>query len=355
VALGRGYALTVSLRVLSPAPRDVWNELIDADPRALVSHTPRWTDIVCAVTGARDVSRLYEFGDGTRLVLPLVRATRSPYPLEASFPAAWGFGGVIGAEPSAQQLREVVEDLRSRPLVRTRVRPNPLSGSIWREGASRGTTTIARRAHVLDIRDGFDAVWRHGFSKGARSAVRRAERLGVDVELDTSGRLGAVFRTLYDRSVERWARRQHEPLQLARWRARRREPLEKFTELPRRLGSAGRLWVAWTDGRPAAAIFVLQGRNAHYTRGAMDEELAGRTRASYLLQSLAIEDACRAGCRWYHMGESGLSRGLAQFKEALGGRPVDYSEYLLERLPVNRFDSGTRTIAKRALRFRDEG
>jgi Acetyltransferase (GNAT) domain len=344
----------VSLRVLSPAPRAAWNELIEADPNVLVSQTPRWTDIVCAITGAQDVSRLYEFGDGRRLVLPLVRAARRPYALEASFPAAWGFGGLVGPEPEPDQIQAVVQELQSRSLVRVRVRPNPLSGAAWSAATSRRMTRFARRAHVLDLRAGFDSVWRHGFSKGARNSVRRAERMGVDVELDTTGRLGSVFHTLYERSVERWARRQHEPLELARWRARRREPLEKFTELPRRLGSAGRLWVAWTDGRPAAAIFVLQDANAHYTRGAMDEELAGRTRANYLLQSIAIEDACRAGCRWYHMGESGLSRGLAQFKEAVGGRPFDYSEYLLEQLPVNRLDNGARTLAKRVLRFRDE-
>ena len=345
----------MSSRVFCPAPRDAWNELIGADPHVLVSQTPRWTDIVCAMTGAQDVSRLYEFGDGSRLMLPLVRSARRPYAVEASFPAAWGFGGLVGPEPRPEQVRAVVRELQSRSVVRTRVRPNPLSGAVWNDVTPAGMRRVARRAHVLDLRDGFDAVWRHRFSKGARNGVRRAERMGVDVELDTTGRLGSVFHTLYERSVERWARRQHEPLQLARWRARRREPLEKFTELPRRLGSAGRLWVAWTDGRPAAAIFVLQDANAHYTRGAMDEELAGRTRANYLLQSIAIEDACRAGCRWYQMGESGLSRGLAQFKEALGGRPIDYPEFLLEQLPISRFDSGVRTVAKRVLRFRDEG
>jgi len=344
----------VSLRVLSPAPRDAWNELVEADPQVLVSQTPRWTDIVCGITGAQDVSRLYEFGDGARLVLPLVRSPRRPYAFEASFPAAWGFGGLIGAQPRAEQVRAVVQELQSRSVVRTRVRPNPLSGAVWNAATPGAMSRIARRAHVLDLQDGFDEVWRHRFSKGARNGVRRAGRMGVDVELDTTGRLGQVFHTLYERSVERWAKRQHEPLQLARWRARRREPLEKFTELPRRLGSAGRLWVAWTDGRPAAAIFVLQDANAHYTRGAMDEELAGPTRANYLLQSIAIEDACRAGCRWYHMGDSGLSRGLAQFKEAFGAIPVDYSEYLLEQLPVNRLDNGARTLAKRVLRFRDD-
>jgi hypothetical protein len=345
----------VSLRVLSPAPRAAWDELVRCDPHALVSHTPHWTDIACAITGAEDVSRFYEFGDGTRLVLPLVRSTRGPYAEEASFPAAWGFGGLIGADPSPEQVRTVVRDLRSRFVPRTRVRPNPLRRAAWGEAASQGMTRIARRAHVLDLREGFDAVWRHGFSKAARNGVRRAERMGVDVELDTTGRLGTVFHTLYERSVERWARRQHEPLQLARWRARRREPLEKFTELPRRLGTAGKLWVAWTGDRPVAAIFVLQDANAHYTRGAMDEELAGRTRANYLLHSIAIEDACRAGCRWYHMGDSGLSRGLSQFKEAFGARPVDYAEYILERLPVTRLDSGARAVAKRVIGFRSEG
>jgi hypothetical protein len=345
----------VSLQVLSPAPREAWNELTRSDPHVLVSQTPRWTDIVCAIAGTQDASRLYEFGDGTRLVLPLVRSTRGPYTQEASFPTAWGFGGLIGAEPSPEHVRAVLEELRSHPVVRTRVRPDPLRGAVWSIAAPQDMTRIARRAHVLDVREGFGAVWHKRFTKRARNSVRRAERMGVDVELDTTGRLGTVFHTLYERSVARWARRQHEPLQLARWRARRREPLEKFTELPRRLGSAGRLWVAWADDRPAAAIFVLQDANAHYTRGAMDEELAGRTRANYLLQSIAIEDACRAGCDWFHMGDSGLSRGLAQFKEALGARPVDYAEYLLEKLPVTRLDNGARTLAKRVVGFRSEG
>jgi hypothetical protein len=345
----------VSLRVISPAPRAAWDELIRSDPHALVSHTPRWTDIVCGLTGAQDVSRLYEFGDGTRLVLPLVRSTRGPYAEEASFPEAWGFGGLIGAEPTPEQVGEVARDLRSHSAARTRVRPNPLHRDAWGAAASQGMTRVARRAHVLDLRDGFDSVWRSRFSKAARNGVRKAERFGVDVELDTTGRLGTVFHALYERSVERWARRQHEPLRLARWRARRREPLEKFTELPRRLGSAGKLWVAWARDRPVAAIFVLQGTNAHYTRGAMDEELAGRTRANYLLQSIAIEDACRAGCRWYHMGDSGLSRGLSQFKEAVGARPVDYAEYLVERFPVTRLDNRARTLAKRVIGFRSEG
>jgi hypothetical protein len=349
--------VTAEVRVRTPAPRDVWREVMEADPDVLVTQTPEWTDCVCAITGARDVSRLYDFGDGTRLVMPMVRHPRRPgaFAMEASFPEAWGFGGLLGPEPGIEKVRAVLHELQARSILRIRVRPNPLTADVWTAAAPAHMTTIARRAHVLDLRDGFDAVCRQGFSKGARSSMRRAQREGVEVELDTSGRLVPVFHALYQLSVERWARRQHEPLALARWRARRSEPLEKFLELPRRLGNAVRLWVAWADGRPAAAILVLQAANAHYTRGAMDERLAGPTRANYLLHRVAIEDACRAGCRWYHLGESGFSRGLAQFKEALGGRPIDYAEYVPERLPVTRLDRSARTLAKRALRFREEG
>jgi len=344
------------MQVSSPAPREVWHELSEADADALVSQTPQWTDIVCALTGARDASRLYDFGDGSRLVLPLVRSARRPRALamEASLPGAWGFGGLIGGPPRVDQVRAVLTELQSHPVLRVTVRPNPLAGAVWKAAAPARMTRIARRAHLVDLRDGFDSVWGRGFSQGARRGVRKAERVGVDVELDTTGRLAKVFHSLYERSVERWAHRQHEPLALARWRARRREPLAKFTELPRRLGSAGKLWVAWADGRPAAAIFVLQAANAHYTRGAMDAELAGRTRANYLLHSLAIEDACRSGCNWYHLGDSGFSPGLSQFKEALGGRALEYAEYAPERLPLTRLDAGARTLAKRAIRFRDD-
>jgi hypothetical protein len=87
----------------------------------------------------------------------------------------------------------------------------------------------------------------------------------------------------------------------------------------------------------------------------MDVELAGPTRANYLLHRLAIEDACRAGCRTYHMGETGGSSSLAQFKEALGARPHEYAEYVAEALPLTSIDRGLRTAAKRVLRFRDDG
>ena len=119
------------------------------------------------------------------------------------------------------------------------------------------------------------------------------------------------------------------------------------------MGSNFRISVARLGGVPIAAIVVLTGRQAHYTRGAMDEELAGPTCANYLLHSMAIKDACDRGCTHYHLGETGNSASLAQFKSRFGAVAVPYVEYFRERLPVSAVDSAARRIVKRLIGFRD--
>jgi lipid II:glycine glycyltransferase (peptidoglycan interpeptide bridge formation enzyme) len=98
---------------------------------------------------------------------------------------------------------------------------------------------------------------------------------------------------------------------------------------------------------------VLQGTNAHYTRGAMDREVAAPTHANAALQWKAISDAAAAGCAWYHMGESGTSSSLARFKERFGARPYDYAEYRFERLPLTTLDHLARGAVKRVIGFRE--
>lgn len=339
----------------SPAPRPAWEAALAGDPDALVSQSPAWMECMRPF-GYEDASRLYETASGARLVLPMVRrAGRLPDRIarEASLPAAWGMGGLIGeAPPEAADVAAIIADLARGRLGSTRVRPNPLHAARWAAAPDRGVIRIPRLAHVLDLGIGVDDAWRR-LSKRARAGVRKAQRCGLEIECDSSGRLIPVFLALQALSVERWAQQQHEPLALARWRADRRDPRGKFSHMAAVLGDSMRVWVAWKDGRPAASMIVLRGTNASDTRGAMDKELAGPTNANDLLQWLAIEDACRAGCGRYHLGESGSSRSLAHFKEKFGARAVPYTEYAFERIPFTRTDALTRSIVKRALGFRD--
>jgi hypothetical protein len=345
------------LRVTSPAPRDVWRELYTLDAEAIPYQSPNWLDCICASGEFEDASRLYEMAGGRRLLLPLVRrhGLSQPIPTAASLPHGWGIGGLLSSSTAdAGDIAAVLVDLASLPYVRVSLRPNPRAGATWADAArSAHAVSIPRLAHVLDLEGGFDKVWKERFDKHTRSQVRKAERCGVIVECDTTGRLIPVFYDLLCLSFERWAQQQHEPPWLTRWRGQRQDPLRKFQAIAHIMGEACRVWVAWVDGHPAAAIITLQIGNTQDSRGAMDKELAGPVNANDLLQKMAIEDACRAGARYYHMGESGQSASLAHFKERFGAVAYSYAEYYMEKLPVTSMDRRLRSIVKRLIGFRD--
>jgi hypothetical protein len=323
----------IGLRVTSPAPREAWLDVVEASDDALAFHTPAWTETMTAFGGYVDVSRLYETRSGRRAVLPLIRRARMPgrLAIDESLPFGWGFGGLVSAGGlSADELRGVWDDLRGRHVLRTSLRQNPLADPAAVDGSSAGLVTVPRLAHVLDLAGGFDEVWNKRFRGTARTAVRKAEKAGVEVEAGSSQELVSSFYELYLESIDRRTA-QERLVAIAGWRSRRREPRRKFELVAAQLRDACRIFVARHDGRPAAAIIVLfQGRNASYWRGAMSKDIAAPTRANYLLHSLAIQEACAAGCRYYHMGETGGAASLSQFKTRFGATAVDYPEYRLE-------------------------
>ena len=339
-------------------PPEVWGELCAADTDVMPTQAAEWIRCLTAVGGYRNASRLYEMPDGRRALLPLVHR---PYPggsaVLHSMPNSWGYGGLIAPDGvTAELVGAVLDDLSATPVVRVHIRPNPLHARAWAQAAAerQGITAVPSRAHILDLEGGFERVWSDRFKGNVRTGVRRAEKEGVTVETDTTGRLVPVFYDLLLRSVDRWATQQHEPRWLARFRSRRRDPLSKFTAIAALMGEDCRISVAWFENKPVAAVVVLRGRNnAHYTRGAMDKTLAGRVRANDLLQKAAIEDACRSGCHRYHMGDSGFSESLGQFKSRFGAAPHDFAEYWIERLPVYRADRALRTGVKRVIGFQD--
>jgi hypothetical protein len=330
--------------------------VLASDPNARVSQTPDWLDCICAFGRYDDASRLYELPHGRQLVLPMVRHRDLPGPLasEASLPTGWEPCGIVAPETlEVADVVAVLRDLAGRASVRTSLRPGPVQASAWAAARPPGTVVVPRLAHTLELDGGFGRVWTKRFTGTARTAVRKAERSQLIIERDTSGRLVPIVEELFKLSLDRWASQQSEPRPLARWRGHRRDPARKLELIARMLGDACRLWLAWHDQRPAAAIVVLQGKNTSYVRGMMDKELAGPTRANYLLHRLAIEEACDAGCRYYDMGETGASRSLAQFKTQFGAHACPHADYHVERLPVTALDRHARSVVKRIIGFRE--
>ncbi len=344
------------VHVVSPAPRDVWRKVADADPHALATQSPEWTDVLVGSGRWLDASRAYTFASGRQVILPLVRrrglGVRGPH---WSFGEGWGMGGVLAPDGAvASDVAAATADVAALPAVRVSVRPNPVLAEQWRDGtAVPGWAASPRRAHVLDLSGGAAAVWDGRFHKDTRRYVRRAERDGITVVRDVDGTLVPVFYEMLLASFERWADRSREPKWMAVARGKQRDPLRKFVAWREGLGDAFRLYVAFRDGIPAAGIVVLFGANAHYTRGAMDAEVAGKSHANDLLHWTAISEACADGCGAYHMGETGTSSSLARFKEKFGARPIPYAEYRIERVPITAVDGAVRSTVKRVIGFQD--
>lgn len=339
----------------APSPADV-DAICAADPLSMPSQTAEWSRAISA-DGYRTLTRVYEFSDGVRAMMPLFRSRRIPAALATvqSPPDAWGFGGIASTGPlRSGHVEAILKECASMRHGVIRIRPNPLLDEVWSAGAeAAGWQAIPRNAFVLDLEGGLDTVWKSRFPSGTRTKIRKAEKCGVVVETASDDRLLDDFYALLEMSFARWGANQREPEALARLRGRLRDPKAKFRTMIREAGSTVRFFVARLDGRPLAAALVLYGREAHYTRGAMDRDAIGPTFANYLIHAKAIEAACEAGCSHYHMGETAPGSSLAQFKAGFGAGPVPYHEYVHERLPLLTADRMARTLVKRAIGFRD--
>ncbi|MGY1779810.1 GNAT family N-acetyltransferase [Geodermatophilus sp. SYSU D01036] len=340
------------LRVVSPAPRDVWRELVATDPGVLTTQTPEWTDWACRSRGWADASRLYDFRNGRRLLLPmLARGPVGARWCEESMPGGLGYGGPLvagGGGATVAEARAVLADLARRPALRTSVVAGPAAADAWAAAAPPGAVVVPYLAHVLDLEGGWDTVWSTRFRPRMRRDVRKAGQAGLDVRSGLDSGIVEVFAELNRRSVERWARQRGQPLWLARQVERRRDRVGQLAWALATLGPAVRSWTARLDGEPVAAnVVLLSGRQAYGWLSVMDRELAQRTQAGALLLSLAIEDACAAGARRFHLGESDPGSGVAAFKERVGGVPVPWSAVHLERLPVTATVGRLRSVAGR--------
>lgn len=351
VAVGTGSGIA---RVLTPAPRDVWRALLRDDPEAGPAQTPEWLDWLCAARGYVDASRLYEFRDGRRMVLPMAgKAVHRFRITQESMPYGYGYGGLVGdgSPASTADVRSVLDDLRRQPSIRTGVTPSPGAAGTWSEAAPPDVVLTPTSSQVIDLTGGFDAVWSQRYRKDTRKKVRRAEKAPLDVRRSTSPDFVAAFDHLHRQSIERWAAQRGQPRWVGHLVERRRDRTGQLRTAPVALPGMFVGWSAYLDGEPVAAYAMLRwGSQAVSWLSAMNRELADRTCAGYLLQSSAIEEACAGGARSYHLGESDPGSGVEQFKAAFGAVSYPSCTLRFERLPVTATYRGARALAGRVIR-----
>jgi Acetyltransferase (GNAT) domain len=332
-----------AVRVSTPVPTSVWEQVAAADPTTLPFQTPAWRDCICAGSAWQDASRLYETAGGRQLVLMMAR--RAPAPgltVEASWPAGWGAGGVLApGGVRAEEAAMICADLASGRAASTAVRPGFATAAAW-PGPESGAFMIPRAVHVATFSgESFEDYWARSApvktQRGLRQARGHIERAGVVI---TSGNSPELLSGLYQSYLEwiDWRAGQRKmPARVARWQARRAEPFGKFAAVAARLGPRCRIWVAQWEGRVVGAtISLYAGDIAIGWRAFTSRSIPGRFRLFEVMAVEALQDAYQSGCHYFEMGESVGRKDLSAIKERLGGREHTFSEYCFERVPLIR-------------------
>jgi lipid II:glycine glycyltransferase (peptidoglycan interpeptide bridge formation enzyme) len=254
----------------------------------------------------------------------------------------------------SEDLGFIFTDLANEPVLQTIIHPNPLLSGIWESAKPEGVSAIPHLSHILDLEGGFEKVWEKRFRSTTRTAIRKAENSKLTVEYDVTGKFIPVYYEMFMQWAIQRGQKRHLPPWISRWTNSRREPPERYQYIAQSLGDACRVYVARLDRQPvASAIFLTYKEHAFYYRGTSVRELAGPVRANDLLQARMIEEACRIGCRYYHMGESGGVESLMRFKSGFGAEPVSFMSYSVERLPVtgvtNRLDGFVKHVERQLM------
>jgi hypothetical protein len=192
-------------------------------------------------------------------------------------------------------------------------------------------------------------VWQRKVQARVRKATRQAER-SLDVQVDRSGQLLGIFRELHEKSIARQAARRREPLWLARLQMAKVSPASpgQLSAVAQHFGKNCAIRVARSDGRPVAALVVLQsGAYSQAWRAAVDMQVAGSDNASKLLHRLAMEEACLDGCRFYDLTGAEPGSSLAIFKQRLGATMCFTHELTTERLPLRTVRTAQRWAVSR--------
>ena len=260
--------------------------------------------------------RIFEFGGGQKVLLPLVRVRRRLRFLrcfEAMPFSLNGMPAVVGGPLSRAHLVAIFAWLRPDIL---HLNAGATPAAVWKSSCFEGfLEAVDCSSHVLGLDEGMDAIWTKRFSAKVRNQCRSAERKGVEVRVATRQEEFESYYSIYEAATTRWG---HQTPSY---------PRALFRELGTLLGQGVELKLAYVEGRPIAGILLFHGRRSTlYWGAAMFEEFRSYSPHNALLRA-AIEEACARGMTKFDFGASGNLESVRAFKESFGARPVYYRDY----------------------------
>ena len=324
-------------RPLAPGDAAAYDELVWADPDAMVYATLAWRDFLAAAAGGKPRYLVLEDERGLAGALPALALTAAEGTVVNSLPWYGSHGGCILRDRGSADVRErllaafaaaLPDDLVSCTVVLT---PAESAHADTYATALRSTAEDARIGQVTDLPgpDGAEAALEQNFQQKTRNLVRKARRQGFE-------------RVVTD---EEWAW----DFLVATHEANIRaigglpKPRSHFDALRRTLPAEWlRLSVALDASRPVAALLLVRfARTVEYLTPVIVHDARPRQPLSFLIWEEMLAAVADGFARWNWGGTWIGQQSLHHFKAGFGARDLPYRYVVTapqawaERLPAD--------------------
>jgi len=292
-----------------PAPAEI-ERFVRSFPEATFFHTPAWLEPLAASFPSFDVFWLAEReGGGLAAAMPVARVARGPFFHLHALP----FGAYGDPLARSDAAREALFE-RFFALARS---PRCLTARVHCFGGRapavlpRGASIREEECSLVPLDGGIEEVWRRTSSK-RRQLARRAERAGAVARLLESEEEVRSLHAIYAGQSRTWGGVHPYPERF-------------FLELWRRRAEGVAVVGAFLGGELLGGhVDLFYGRMAQAWQGGMTAR-GNEHEAASLCARKGMELACERGMRVFNLGSSAGDRGIALFKESLGGEEHSYT------------------------------
>jgi hypothetical protein len=322
------------MRVIHHVSEPEWWAWIERVGDANFFQTPLWAQVLLdAFPEFRPESRFYEFPDGARVLLPLLRRLRLRGALTSLESMPFGtYGAFLAERPlTRREVEAILADCRrSRPPVaRLMITPNPLGRHPIPDDVFQSQNFV----HFLRLDEGYDRIWRNRYSRGLRYSVRKSLRRGVTVGIERGEAIHLEFCRLYHDTAQMWERR---------------PPFGDafFSRVARLAPDQSQLWVARHEGRLIAGsvIFTYGTHQTPYV-GGFDRAYRGYD-PNNLLYAESMKWGARQGYHYFNFLSSAGIKGVEHFKSSFGTQRLFFNYYLYENPLVRVLRAGMATFRR---------
>lgn len=289
--------------------KEEWLEILEKCPDATFFATPEWAEVVEKTYDYKNVTKLFVFEDGQKVLCPLVRTNKvyGIFSQHLSVPFH-NYGGFFSNEEISEiKVEKIIKYLTNGLTMGVTICPHPLSRVKY------PAEYIADKysTHILDLIQGFEYIW---FEYEDKDQARKARKEGVTIRLGETINDFRIYDEMYSDSAKRWGLKECQPL--------------KLYENLYNLGSNRiNLWLARHNEKDIAGIILgYFNEIVVYWGGAFLYEY-GRLRPNNLLMIEAIKDACEKGYRYFDFLPSAGIEGVEKFKENFGAEKHEYFAY----------------------------